>query len=90
MLWSDAYAYHAVRLAPVDRMELLAGRRRPHRGRGLVFLNEVEEFGKYYGRRAALNGGFETVTPVHTSPQGGGYHVDLDQLSRATSSASRR
>jgi hypothetical protein len=45
-----------------------------------VLLNEVEEFGKFYGRHTQLNVGFEALTPKQARPFGGGYHLDLDQL----------
>jgi hypothetical protein len=44
-------------------------------------LDEVEEFGKYYGRDAPrLNVAFEAITPRQATPFGGGYHLDIDNL----------
>ena len=46
-------------------------------------LDEVEEFAKFYGRRAPeLNIGFEAITVRFAEPFGGGYHVDMDELSQ--------
>ena len=80
VLWSDAEAYHSVNLAPVERMQALEQAADTTQGRGLVLFDEVEEFGKYYGRHARLNAAFEAITPKQARPQGGGYHLDLDRL----------
>jgi len=78
---SAAFAYHGVRVAPVPRMHALEDAVAHVADSGWVLLDEVEEFGKYYGRGAAhLNVGFEAITPRQAQPFGGGYHVDVDVL----------
>jgi hypothetical protein len=64
VLWSAAYAFHDVKLAPVDRLQALeqAVDRLP--GDDLILLNEAEEFGKFYGRHRLVNSAFEAITPV--------------------------
>jgi hypothetical protein len=78
---SAAFAYHGVRLAPVERLQALEPAVAAAAGRGTIMLDEVEEFGKYYGRNAPqLSVAFEPITPRQAVPFGGGYHLDLDQL----------
>jgi hypothetical protein len=78
---SAAFAYHGVRIAPVPRMYALEDAVTHVQDRGWILLDEVEEFGKFYGRDAPhLNVAFESITPRQAMPFGGGYHLDLDQL----------
>ena len=84
-------AYHGVRIAPVDRMHALEAAVDRVADRGPIMLDEVEEFAKYYGRRAPqLNVGFEAITVRFAEPFGGGYHVDLDQLDAGLRAELRR
>ena len=64
ILWSDALAYHDVKLAPIDRMEALeeVGEQFSDT-RGLVLYNEPEEFAKVYSGGAPINGASEAITP---------------------------
>jgi hypothetical protein len=84
LIASSAYAYHGVRLAPVERFSALESAMAQVSGHRKVLLDEVEEFGKYYGRDAPhLNAAFEAITPSQAVPFGGGYHLDLDQLKQS-------
>ena len=81
VLGSAAFAYHGVRVAPVDRLQALEDVVSRIPGREWIMLDEVEEFGKYYGRAAPhFNVAFEAITPRQARPFGGGYYVDLDEL----------
>jgi hypothetical protein len=81
VIGSAAFAYHGVRVAPVPRLHALEDAIGHVEDRGWILLDEVEEFGKYYGRRAAhLNVAFEAITPRQAQPFGGGYHLDVDLL----------
>jgi len=81
VLASAAFAYHGVRVAPVPRLKALEETVAAVQDKGWILLDEVEEFGKYYGRNAPhLNMAFESITPRQAQPQGGGYHLDVDQL----------
>jgi hypothetical protein len=66
VLWSDALAYHIVRLAPVERLEALedAGRRARYVP-GSVLLNEPEEFAKVFHGGANFNVASEAITAEH-------------------------
>jgi len=78
---SAAFAYHGVRIASVDRLAALEDVVDRIPGRPWILLDEVEEFGKYYGRSAPhFNVAFEAITPRQAEPWPGGYHLDLDQL----------
>jgi hypothetical protein len=82
--WSDALAYHTIRLAPTDRMAALRDLDRRYEGQGLILLNEPEEFAKNFMQDTKLNVGAEAVTPRQTqlrAPQAAAYlWFDLDQL----------
>jgi hypothetical protein len=83
-LASAAFAYHGVRLAPVDRLYALEPAVASVADHGTILLDEVEEFGKYYGRDAPeFNVAFEPITPKQAVPFGGGYHLDLDELDQS-------
>jgi hypothetical protein len=64
ILWSDALAYHDVKLAPIERMEALADvggeLKRTH---GLVLVNEPEEFAKFFNGGTRFNTATEAITP---------------------------
>jgi hypothetical protein len=83
ILWSDAYAYHVVKLAPTERLEALEDvGHRLRDARGLVLVNEPEEFAKVYGGGANFNSPTEAFTPKQIelrTPQGFfALHFDLD------------
>jgi hypothetical protein len=84
VLWSDAYAYHIVRLAPTERLEALedAGKRLSDTP-GLVMVNEPEEFAKVYHGEASFNTPTEAYTPAQIQlriPQSFfAHHFDLDE-----------
>ncbi len=84
ILWSDALAYHDVKLAPIDRMEALeqVGEHFSDT-RGLVLYNEPEEFAKVFSGGARVNGASEAITPKHVelrAPQGfQALYFDLDE-----------
>jgi hypothetical protein len=64
VLWSNAFAYHGVRLAPTERLDALADTgRRLRDARGLVLVNEAEEFAKVYRAGANFNTPTEAFTP---------------------------
>ena len=50
ILYSDAIAYRAVRLAPVERMEAMADIADATRGMGLVLHHDNDEWSKYFYR----------------------------------------
>jgi hypothetical protein len=50
LVWSSALAYHDVSLAPHDRYSELLGLNDRLAGKGPVFLDEYDEFGKYFLR----------------------------------------
>ena len=84
VLWSDALAYHVVRLAPIDRLEALDDTgERVQDLRGLVLLNEPEEFAKVYDGGANINTATEAITPRQIqlrAPQGfQARYFDLDE-----------
>jgi hypothetical protein len=83
VLWSDAYAYHVVRLAPTERLEALEDvGERLRDARGLILVNEPEEFAKVYGDGANFNTPTEAFTPAQIqlrTPQSFfALHFDLD------------
>ena len=84
LLLSDAMAYHAVKLAPVDRIESLRDLDR-HLGedRGLALFNEPEEFAKVFLDDTRHNASTEAITPSQVQlriPQGfGNLYFDLDE-----------
>jgi hypothetical protein len=83
VLWSNGLAYHDVKLAPVERMEALedAGEHVAD-ARGLVLVNEPEEFAKFYDGGAPFNTATEAITPRQIelrTPQGfQALYFDLD------------
>ncbi|MDX6648928.1 MAG: hypothetical protein QOJ97_879 [Solirubrobacteraceae bacterium] len=83
--WSDAIAYHQVRLAPIERMESLerAASYAERYGDGLWLFNEWEEYAKYFMRGVRINAATESVSPrrVQLRRPGPifGQHFDLDQ-----------
>jgi hypothetical protein len=84
VLWSDGLAYHDVKLAPIDRMEALEGVGERLDGvRGLVLVNEPEEFAKVYNGGAPFNTATEAITPKQIqlrAPQGfQARYFDLDE-----------
>ena len=78
LAWSDAYALHDTQLAPTARLERLTDAIERGPDRGLILLNEYEEFAKYYGRERSVNVGFEAITP--RAALGGSLSADLDEL----------
>jgi hypothetical protein len=83
ILWSDAYAYHVVKLAPTERLEALEDvGQRLRDARGLVLVNEPEEFAKVFQNGANFNSPTEAFTPAQIqlrTPQGFfALHFDLD------------
>jgi hypothetical protein len=64
ILWSDAYAYHVVQLAPIKRMEAMedAARHVPDDHR-LALVTDADEFAKYFMRSARINVATEAITP---------------------------
>jgi hypothetical protein len=65
VLWSNAFAYHGVRLAPTERLDALADTgHRLRDARGLVLVNEPEEFAKVYRGDANFNTPTEAFTPA--------------------------
>jgi hypothetical protein len=84
VLWSDAYAYHSVRLAPTARLEALEDvGEHLQDTRGLIMVNEPEEFAKVFRGGARFNSHVEAFTPKQIelrTPQGFfALHFDLDQ-----------
>jgi len=82
--WSDAFAYHAVKLAPVGRLEALDQLAARYRGaRGLVLVNEPEELAKNFTGGAPVNVATEAITPKQVQlrvPQGfAAKYFDLDE-----------
>ena len=65
ILLSDAYAYHDVRLAPTERMQALQDVGDRYSGRGLLLVNEFEEFAKYFMRNSRINVPTEAITQRH-------------------------
>jgi hypothetical protein len=84
VLWSDAYAYHAVRLAPTERLEALEDvGERLRDTPGLIMVNEPEEFAKVFRGGARFNSQVEAFTPkqieLRTPQSFFSLHFDLDQ-----------
>jgi hypothetical protein len=84
ILWSDGLAYHDLKLAPIDRMEALEEvGERLRDTRGLVLVNEPEEFAKVYHGGAPVNTATEAITPKQIQlrqPQGfQALFFDLDE-----------
>lgn len=64
VLLSNAYAYHSIQLAPVDRMlDMKQLAERYEDEDGLILVNEFEEFAKYFMRDARINVATEAITP---------------------------
>jgi hypothetical protein len=83
VLWSDAFAYHVVKLAPAERLKGLEDIGRQLRDtRGLVMVNEPEEFTKVFRGGARFNSHVEAFTPKQVElrvPQSFfALHFDLD------------
>lgn len=83
VLWSDAFAYHTVRLAPTERLDALEDMGKRLRDRsGLVLVNEPEEFAKVYDGGANFNTPTEALTPkqiqLRTPQSFFALHFDLD------------
>ena len=84
VLLSDAFAYHAVKLAPTDRMESLRDLDRRLAGdSGLALFNEPEEFAKVLLDDTRHNASTEAITPAQVllrAPQAfGNLYFDLDE-----------
>ena len=84
VLLSDAFAYHAVKLAPTDRMESLRDLdRRLADDAGLALFNEPEEFAKVLLDDTRHNASTEAITPAQVllrAPQAfGNLYFDLDE-----------
>lgn len=84
VLGSDAFAYHAVKLAPTDRMESLRDLNRHLAGdAGLALFNEPEEFAKVLLDDTRHNASTEAITPAQVllrAPQAfGNLYFDLDE-----------
>ena len=83
VLWSDAFAYHVVRIAPTERLDALeeAGERLDD-AEGLVLVNEPEEFAKVYRGGANFNTPTEAFTPeqlqLRTPQSFLAFYFDLD------------
>jgi hypothetical protein len=63
VLLSDAYAYHSVQLAPIDRMQAMEDVAERYRGRGELLVAEGDEFVKYFFRDTAGVSEFDPVSP---------------------------
>ena len=64
MLWSDAYAYHVVQLAPINRMHAMEDvARHAHHGKRLVLVTEADEFTRYFMRNVRINVATDSITP---------------------------
>jgi hypothetical protein len=64
IIWSDAYAYHDVTLAPIDRMKAMEDAADRVEGqRDFVLVTEADEFAKYFMRDARINVATEAITP---------------------------
>ena len=83
---SAAFAYHAVRIAPTNRLEALraAAKHLPRAGQTDVL--DDDEFAKYFAARPNLVLGSSSITPRFAQPIDGGsplFYYDLDQLKLA-------
>jgi hypothetical protein len=83
VFWSDGLAYHGVRLAPTGRMDAMEDAAAHSPRRGLLMVNEWEEFAKYFMRDRRVNPAFETGSPKSAGlrkPQDPlfGFYYDLD------------
>jgi hypothetical protein len=63
VLWSDALAYHGTQLAPIERLEALEDVGERYAGRGLMLVNDFEQFAQYFMRDARPNVALELITP---------------------------
>jgi hypothetical protein len=84
VLVSDAFAYHAVRIAPVARLDALRDAASHLPPTGQVNSLDTDEFAKYFARRPNLDLGFESITPRFAETVGGGpgflTYYDADEL----------
>ena len=83
VMWSNAFAYHVVRLAPTERMKALDDAGRHVKDiRDPVLVNEPEEFAKVFDGGANYNVSTEAITVTHIglrAPQGfAARYFDLD------------
>jgi hypothetical protein len=67
VMWSDGLAYHRVQLAPVDRLKALEDIGERYEGKGLMLVNDFEQFAKYFMRDARENVAAEAITPYRAS-----------------------
>ena len=84
VLYSDALAYHSVRLAPTDRLEALADATSRAPQRGMILLPEWEEYAKYVAADDRVNVGPEAFSPrslwLREYFGFSGHSADLDQV----------
>jgi hypothetical protein len=83
VLASDGYSYYSVKIAPTDRMKAIEDVGHRFHGRGMLLVNEFEEFFKYFGRDSQLNVSTENLTPAQikrrrTPTPFYGHYYDLD------------
>jgi hypothetical protein len=84
VIWSDAYAYHDVTLAPIARMEAMEDvGERLSAERELVLVTEADEFAQYFMRDARINIATQAITPRQVqlrAPQAfGARWFDIDE-----------
>lgn len=84
VLLSNAYAYHSIQLAPVERMQDMKQLAERYRDEpGLILVNDFEEFAKYFMRDARVNVATEAITPhpmkLREPQVAVARHFDLDQ-----------
>lgn len=85
VLWSNALAYRAVRLAPRDRLAELEDLGKRMAGQGPTLYTEFEEFGKHFLREGDPTGSSEAWQPPTPTGERGRFDrsEDLDRFSLA-------
>jgi hypothetical protein len=84
ILGSDALALHETSIAPTARMADLYDIGHRYAGRGLVDINEFEEFAKYFAREARVDVPTDSTSPKFIALRSGtegplAHSYDLDQ-----------
>jgi hypothetical protein len=91
VIWSAAYGYNAVRLAPPDRVEAMEDAAAHAPGGGLWLVNEWEEYARYFMSDIRANPAFESESPRPAGLRrplplfGRYYDLDEQQLGFVTS-----
>jgi hypothetical protein len=80
VMWSNALAYHEVRLAPRDRMQELREIGDRIDGRGPTLYTEFEEFAKHYLRGGDPTGWSESWQPPNVPSGRFGLPGDIDDV----------